>query len=364
VPAAEVARLISATEAKALFRPLAHKRALVLAISGGPDSTALLFLAARWRRSLKKGPALLAVTIDHGLRPESAKEAQAVRRLARSLGVRHRIRRWQGKKPATSLQEQARVARYRLLAKTARSIGADCVVTAHTRDDQAETVLFRMARGSGLTGLCGMRKNAPLPLPETQAAAAKEPLCVARPLLDTSKARLIATLRRARVPFAEDASNRDVRFARPRWRKLMPSLAREGLDAERIALLARRLARAESALEVAVDRAMQDLREDAPAHGPIILNAEGFRRLPAELGIRLLRRAISQRGNEGVPRLAKLEVVHGAITTAGTLRRTLAGALVTLHGSKMVIERAPPRRRIKIVPREGTSREEKRLFRK
>ena len=343
--AAEVARPISATEAKALFRPLAQESALVLAVSGGPDSTALLYLAARWRQSLTKGPTLLAVTIDHGLRPESAKEGQAVRRLARSLGVRHRVRRWKGKKPATSLQEQARAARYRLLAESARSIGADCVVTAHTRDDQAETVLFRMARGSGLTGLCGMRKLAPLPLAQTEAAAAKESLRLARPLLDTPKVRLIATLRQAGIPFADDASNRDVRFARVRWRELMPALAREGLDAERVAALARRLARADGALEAAVDRAMEDVREDAPAHGPIILEGRGFRRLPAELGIRLLGRAICQRGNEGPPRLAQLEVLHEAITRAKALRRTLAGALVTLHGSKLVIERAPPRRR-------------------
>lgn len=348
--AAEVARPISATEAKALFRPLAQKCALVLAVSGGPDSTALLYLAAHWRRSLKKGPALLAVTVDHGLRPESVREAQAVQRLARSLGVRHRIARWKGKKPATSLQEQARAARYRLLAETARSIGANCVVTAHTRDDQAETVLFRMSRGSGLTGLCGMRKIAPLPRPETQAAAAKESFYVTRPFLDTPKARLIATLRRAKITFADDASNRDVRFARTRWRELMPALAREGLDAERIAVLARRLARADGALEAAVDRALEDLREDASDHGPMILDAAGFRRLPAELGIRLLSRAISQRGKEGPPRLAQVEMLHAAITGArmtSAVRRTLAGALVTLHASTLAIERAPPRRRIK-----------------
>jgi tRNA(Ile)-lysidine synthase len=355
VSAAELERPISATEAKALFRPLAQECALVLAVSGGPDSTALLYLAAHWRRCLKRGPTLLAVTIDHGLRPESVQEARAVQRLARSLGVRHRIARWKGKKPATSLQAQARAARYRLLADTARSIGANCVVTAHTRDDQAETVLFRMSRGSGLTGLCGMRKIAPLPLPETQAPA-KESLYVARPLLDTPKARLIATLRRAKIPFADDASNRDVRFARARWRELMPSLVREGLDAERIAVLARRLARADSALEAAVDRALEDLREDATERGPIILDAAGFRRLPAEVGIRLLSRTISQRGNEGSPRLAQVEMLFDAITSARTnraVRRTLAGALMTLHGSKLVIERAPPRRRIKLANAEG-----------
>ncbi len=114
--AADTAAPVSSAEAKTLFGPLAHLPVLVLAVSGGPDSTALLMLAARWRAARKAGPKLLAVTVDHGLRPESAGEARAVKRLARRLGVPHRTLRWQGKKPTTGLQEAAREARYRLLA--------------------------------------------------------------------------------------------------------------------------------------------------------------------------------------------------------------------------------------------------------
>jgi tRNA(Ile)-lysidine synthase len=350
VSTAEAARPVSAAEAKVLFRPLAQRRALVLAVSGGPDSTALLYLAARWCRTLKKPPALLAVTIDHGLRPESAHEARTVRRLARALGVAHRIRRWSGTKPRTSLQEAARAMRYGLLAEAARSIGADCVVTAHTLDDQAETVLFRMARGSGVTGLCGMRTIAPLPCAEG-GGDTEQRLSIARPLLAVRKARLIATLSRARIPFAEDLSNRDVRFARARWRELIPMLAREGLGAERIALLARRLMRADAALEVAVDRAVEDFGVQNRGDAPIVLDATRFLRLPAEIGIRLLGRTIAHRGSEGALRLGQLEALHAAIETAeyGSLRRTLAGALVTLRYSKLTIERAPARRRLRIV---------------
>jgi tRNA(Ile)-lysidine synthase len=352
VSAAEAARPVTATEAKVLFRPLAQKPALVLAISGGPDSTALLYLAARWRHALKKGPALLAVTIDHGFRPESVREARAVQRLARALGVRHRIRRWKGTKLRTSFQEAGRTARYRLLAQAARSIGADCVVTAHTLDDQAETVLFRMARGSGITGLCGMRITAPLPGWRGSARDAEQPMCVVRPLLHLRKARLIATLARAKIPYADDATNRDVRFARTRWRELMPSLAREGLDAERIALLARRLLRADAALEQFVDRAMQELDVESSRNGSIILDATRFLRWPTEIGVRLLRRAIAQYGYEGALRLGQVEALHAAMGSArGCLRRTLAGALITLHGGKLVIGRAPPRRQRRIVAR-------------
>src|SRR5205085_2724354 len=132
--------------------------ALVLAVSGGPDSTALLVLAARWRKRLKRGPKLLAITIDHGLRPEARREAAAVKRLARKLGVVHRTLRWREPKPKSAVQERARGERYTLLAGAAERSGALHLLTAHTRDDQAETVLFRMARGSGLAGLAAMAR--------------------------------------------------------------------------------------------------------------------------------------------------------------------------------------------------------------
>src|SRR4051812_21710046 len=135
----ENASPVSASEARELFADLADAPALVLAVSGGPDSTALLFLAARWRAARKNGPKLLAVTVDHGLRSESAGEARAVARLSKKLGVPHRTLRWLGKKPATGLQQAAREARYRLLEDAARKARAMHVLTAHTRDDQAET---------------------------------------------------------------------------------------------------------------------------------------------------------------------------------------------------------------------------------
>jgi tRNA(Ile)-lysidine synthase len=124
VTAAERAAPVSAAEASALFAGLASAPALLLAVSGGPDSTARKVLAARWRAALKRGPQLLAVTIDHGLRAESAREARVVKQLAARLGIRHRTMRWTGDKPATGLQEAARAVRYRLLADAARAAGA------------------------------------------------------------------------------------------------------------------------------------------------------------------------------------------------------------------------------------------------
>ncbi len=225
-------------EARALFFGLENLRGLVIAVSGGPDSTALLVLAARWAKRLKRAPKLVAVTVDHGLRAQAAREAAAVKRLARTLGVTHRTLRWRGKKPKSGLQEAARIARYRLLARAAAAAGCAHILTAHTLDDQAETVLFRLARGSGLVGLAGMAHASPLPLGGAGA------IFLVRPLLHIPKARLIATLKAARVPYSEDPGNRDPRFTRARLRTLMPALAREGLDARGLARLAALMRRA------------------------------------------------------------------------------------------------------------------------
>jgi tRNA(Ile)-lysidine synthase len=330
---------VSVAEAKALFDPLCSAPALVIAVSGGPDSTALLVLAARWRTALRKGPALLAVTVDHALRAESAREARAVKRLSRRLGVRHRTLRWTGRKPDTGLQEAARQVRYRLLAAAARGAGAMHVLTAHTLDDQAETVLIRMARGSGLSGLGGMARESAL-----------EGLTLVRPLLDLPKARLLATLANIGLSFADDPSNRDPRFTRVRIRELMPALASEGLDAQRLALMARRLRRADATVELAVAAAVQaaSVRPWTVA-GPITLDAGTFMQLPAEVALRLLGRAIAHRGDEGPVQLGKLEALYGALGLAWSenghrrLRRTLAGALVSLSGTLLLVERAPPR---------------------
>jgi tRNA(Ile)-lysidine synthase len=345
VSAADEAAPLSAAEAKALFAPLACVSALVLAVSGGPDSTALLMLMARWRSAFKRGPKLIAVTVDHGLRRASAGEARAVKRLARRLGVPHRTVRWKGKKPASGLQEAARAARYRLLAAAAKSARAGAIVTAHTLDDQAETVLLRMSRGSGLGGLCAMARSSPLPANGTRE------IMLVRPLLEVPKARLVATLARAKIEFADDASNRDPRFTRARLRELMPALAREGLDARRLSRLAGRLRRAEAAIEMAVDDAMKALsRTPWSDRTPIAFDAEKFAHLPAEVGLRLLGRAIAHAGEEGAIRLGKLESLYEALAVARAgktfrLRRTLGGALVTLTPVQLVVERAPARGR-------------------
>jgi len=333
---------VSVAEVDSLFSGLENLPVLVLAVSGGPDSTALMWLAARWQKSLARKPELIAVTVDHALRPESAREAAAVKRLATTLGIEHRVLRWRGRKPQSGLQQAARQARYALLAKAAREAGAMHIVTAHTLDDQAETVLIRMSRGSGLTGLSAMASVSRLPNGESRIA-------LLRPLLDVPKSRLLATLRAANIAFADDPSNRDPRFARVRLRSLMDGLAREGLDAARLSVLARRLKRADAAVEAVVDRAVAAFGNAAQKSGRIVFPLQKLAGLPAEIALRLIGRAVAQVGDEGPVELGKLETLAAALQAAQAaeeprIRRTLAGAVLTLADGHLAVERAPPRR--------------------
>jgi tRNA(Ile)-lysidine synthase len=345
---------IAASDAKQLFADWKDAPALVLAVSGGPDSVALMWLAVRWRRALSRGPRLIAVTIDHGLRPEAAREAREVKHLARALAIEHRTMRWNGAKPKTGVPAAARAERYRLLAQAARSAGAMHVLTAHTRDDQAETLLMRLLRGSGIAGLAAMARESD-----------RDGVILARPLLAIPKSRLIATLDKAKVAYADDPTNRDTAFTRPRLRALLPLLAAEGGDASGLARLAARLARANEAVEVLTDGAERYLalkgnatpRQAQGKAGE--LDAGAFAALPEEIRLRLLMRAINRFGHEGPAELGKVEALLAQLnhsfaekqakTGPGAaqirLKQTLAGALVTVSQGSIRIEPAPLRRR-------------------
>jgi tRNA(Ile)-lysidine synthase len=341
---------ISADEAAALFGDLSGAPGLLLAISGGPDSTALLFLAARWRKQSRTK--LTAVTVDHGLRKEAKGEAAAVAKLARKLGVPHRTVKWTGAKPKSGIQQAARKARYALLAAAAKKAGASHIVTAHTLDDQAETVLMRMARGSGIGGLGGMARHSRL-----------DDFFLVRPLLDMPKARLIATCKAAKLAYADDPSNIDPKFTRARLRPLMAVLAAEGLDARRLAALARRLRRADAAIEAVVERAAAQWPE---AERATIIPAGGFVSLPAEVALRVLGQAMGRHASEGPVELGKLEALAAAVLAAvqkpakAPFRRTLAGALVTVTQAGLRVETAPARRaltkRRAAAPKRGKTR--------
>lgn len=343
MPRDDDAKAISASDAKRLFADWRTAHAIVLAVSGGPDSIALMWLAARWRAALKKGPQLLAVTIDHGLRKEAAGEARDVKKLAKSLNLDHCTLRWSGAKPKTGLPAAAREARYRLLTRAANDVDATHIFTAHTRDDQAETFVMRMSRGSGIGGLAAMARE-----------SLRETVVLARPLLDVSKAQLVATLKKAAISFADDPTNRDPRFTRPRLRALMPALAREGADARNLVRLVSRLARANAALEIMTDGAERYLATMGAKNAATDLDYPAFSALSEEIRVRLLVRLIDRIGHEGPAELGKVEALLKAMDGAFSadklaegqvrFRRTLAGAIVAVDRGRLHVGPAPKRR--------------------
>ncbi|BCJ89895.1 tRNA(Ile)-lysidine synthase [Terrihabitans soli] len=306
---------------------------ILLAVSGGADSTALLVLAAEWAKTSKVK--LVAVTVDHGLRPSSSVEAKKVAALAKSLGVPHRIAVWKGEKPETGVEEGAREARYLLLDEAAKKAGATHLATAHTRDDQAETLLMRLAAGSGPAGLAGMR-----------AVRKRGDLVHVRPFLDVPKARLVASLKERGIAWIEDETNTDETFARPRLRGARAVLEGEGLTAERLSVLARRMGRMTDAIDRVAAAAWAETARRQ--EGKTVLDGAVLLALPDEIALRLLIRAVGGHGDQEPDRLARsetlLEAVLQALRTGQSLGRTLAGAKISVRSGEVEVSAAPPRK--------------------
>ncbi len=338
---------ISSDERDRLFNGFSTFPTLLIAVSGGADSSALLLLLARWRAERTNGPRLFAATVDHALRARSRAEAAAVKAMARRLGVPHRTLRWNGEKPATGIQEAARAERYRLMGQEARRVGAVHIVLAHTLDDQAETVLLRLAAGSGPAGLAGMRPT-----------EMRDGVTLCRPLLEVRKQRLVATLEQAGVGWSEDPSNADPRFARPRLRAAAAALEREGLTPERLARLAMRVRRSEEAVAAGAAGARATL-----CHGryPERLDGGALIAIPEELALRILSADVAATGRGGggnPPRLQRLEALweemRAAIAGGRRLKRTLGEALISVDSDRSVSIGPAPERRSRKVDRSAS----------
>jgi len=338
--------------------PFATSPHLAVAVSGGADSLALALLADAWAR--RRGGRVTALTVDHGLRPEAAAEARQVARWLRAAGIAHRTLRWEAanssranlqapardpranlqvparnpranlqapvRNPRANLQALAREARYGLLIGWCRDHGVADLLVAHHQEDQAETFLLRLARGSGLDGLAAM---APV--------ATRDGVRLLRPLLAVPKAALAAFLKRRAQPWIEDPSNLDVAYARVRLRALLPALAAEGLTAERLAATAARLGQARAALADSC-AALLDRAIEADDAGYARLDVAVLAGAPREVALRALARLLVAFGGQAyTPRYERLCRLADELFAGLPGGRTLAGCRILPQGPGRVL---------------------------
>ncbi len=330
-----VQRIITDAALLSAFAPLEIFPSAALAVSGGPDSIALMHLTSRWLSLKGRGRDTIAVlTVDHGLRPESGAEAAFVAAQAERLGFAHATLPWEGEKPKAGIQAAARRARYGLMTAYCRCRKIACLATAHTQDDQAETFLMRLARGSGLDGLAAMA-----------AVSEQSGVPIVRPLLDVSKARLTAHLRSLSIPYVSDPSNANIYFERVRLRHAMKALAAAGIGQPALALSAARLGRSREALILTASEFLErSFSVTDLGQGKIGL--EAFQALPFEIALRVLSQVLTLiGGKEEAPRMMKAERLLESLR-AGKREAALGGCLAVVAPGTLNFYREPGRLRL------------------
>lgn len=292
-----------------------------VAVSGGGDSVALMHLLASWAK--RSGlPAPVVLTVDHGLRSDSSADARKVARWARALGLKTQVLRWTGARPKADIEAEAREARYRLMGAWLRKQRISALYVAHSEDDQAETFLLRLMRGSGLDGLAAMRPVAGYPL------SAYRELRVIRPLLAIDRASLRGHLEGLGQDWLEDPMNGEERFARVRLRNVMPHLHAAGVTRARIAAAAAHLTRAREALDTVTAAVL--VRCAHPMADGFQIDSVALTAAPREVGLRALSQILMQVSEQAYrPRFERLERLYDRLA-AGQL-----GGGATLHGCRI-----------------------------
>lgn len=294
---------------------------LSVAVSGGPDSMVLCDLVAR--AAEKEGCVLYVYTVDHNLRADSSAEAKQVADwvLKRHPHAIHKILSWQHDGVESRIQEQARTARYDLMFSEMKKQRVRVLMTAHHQDDQAETFLFRLAKGSGLDGLAGM----------ADCQEMKGGMFLCRPLLNFSKAEILSYALKNNIPFVSDPSNENEKFARVRLRRIMNDLSHEGLSAKRLAVTAGRMLRARNALEkISDDYYNNNNYLELKTDQIVLIN---FARIdtPEEIKFRVFARAVSELGGKsgyGVRRERLERVFEDLLKPFPFKKRTIGGVIV------------------------------------
>ncbi len=263
---------------------------------------------------------LFAATVNHGLRPEAAAEADQVAELAARLGIPHETLLWQGWDGSGNLQDQARQARYRLLTDWARRSDIPAVALGHTADDQAETVLMRLGRASGVNGLSGM-----------PYARDQNGITLLRPMLGITRKSLRDYLSQLGESWIEDPSNHDQKFDRIKAREALTELGPLGISAQSLARVAENLAQAREALALYTQETARKIAK--VDGGDVCIDRNGFGLLPVEIQRRLVVGAIAWIAGQGYP--PRGATVDQAVTAVGEGRTlTLAGCLLISHQDK------------------------------
>ena len=296
-------------------------------VSGGADSLALAYLLKNW--SDEHSVRVVALTVNHQLRPEAGAEAEYTAQLMKKIGVEHHILQWVGVKPESGIEEAAREARYGLLQKWCAENGVPLLLIAHNQRDQAETFLMRLQRGSGVDGLAAMQER-----------TMRNGIEILRPLLDVAPETLRAYLREQGVQWVEDPSNRDDEYLRVRIRKLLPVLEEEaGISVKRLAATAARMNRVRDYLEQQADCFIKNHVTFWENYGCAFCPAE-WQKLHQEMRLRVLLLLLKRiGGNVYPPRLEESERLETALMQGSFKNRTLGKCEIISFGRKIWIVR-------------------------
>ena len=298
---------------------LSSMPAIAVALSGGPDSMALTYMLSETLKKNKLDTQLHALTVNHNLREDSLEEAKEVSQWTKQLhNTTHHILNWEAPKSDTRIMESARKARYNLLADYCNNHSIPYLYVAHHQDDQAETFLFRLSKGSGLDGLACM----------SEKTSFAQNLQIIRPLLNSSKMELIDYCKEHNLPFIEDPTNKKADYARPRLRESMPILEKEGLSAKRLSVTAMRIERAKRALQWMQEKAVQECCNISLSETEI--NLEKLESYPEDIRVRVLQHVILfyAENAEYAPRMEKIETIVEDLFAPTIFRKRTFASLI------------------------------------
>jgi tRNA(Ile)-lysidine synthase len=313
---------------------------VAIALSGGRDSLALTLLVSQW--ALKKGYQVTALTVDHGLRENSGDEAKAVAQMMKEWSIPHVILPWQGDKPQANIQATARQARYRLLLDWCRSHDVHSLFVGHHLEDQAETFLLRLARGSGVDGLSAMISC------QNQGY-----VNILRPFLTISRQRIEKFLKDKNIVWIEDPSNQSRQFSRIRLRQLQNQMEKEGFTSLRLAQTAHRMRRVRQALEHIVTEIIKN-NVQVYSEGYCLFKKNILRDNPEEIGLRVIALLLKMMGDTVYrPRLERLERLYETLIHSSDCEHTLSGCKISSQSDSITICRETGRITERLVIRDS-----------